>query len=568
MGLYRLFRRMKIPLPPSAAAAVAVMVLYGKMTGMGASSFRAICMFLLHMAALVLHRTYDLLTALSLAGVLLLIQQPLYLLDSGFQFSFGAVLGIALLSPAFESKVMKTLAVTLAVIPVYLISYGTFPIYSILLNLAVLPLMSVVMLSGLGTLAAGCILPALGRGAGFVTHLILLFYKTLCQLSMRLPGHQMNVGAPEAWEIIFYLGALAAVVCAKDFLPEMVKAGTVAAALLVLCLRVQSGLDVYVLDVGQGDGLLLRQGGTNILIDGGSTSKSSLSQYQLTPFLANRGITRLDYCIVTHEDEDHMNGVIEVIRGSRTHRDGAAGFLLDDSSDGITVGALCLPSCDPQVRGENYQLLLDAAEEKRIPVRFLSEGDVVSQDRKTAEESPEQSGSEHGTAARGVSLICLHPEQDSQYEEPNERSVVLELTYGKFSMLLTGDLEGEGEKRLLEYLQSRQDPQQGIHAGTGNSAAADSEPAGSEEREVTLLKVAHHGSSGATSREFLDVVSPRYAVISCGVNNRYHHPSQETLERLEEAGVQKIYDTRYGGEICFHNDGEKLTVKEKGGELD
>ena len=577
MGLFRLLRKITIPLPVSAAISALVMLLYGRMTGMSASSFRAITMFLLRMLALVRHRTYDMLTAISLAGLLLLIQQPLYLYHTGFLFSFSAVLGIALLAPAFESKIMKTLSVTLGTLPVQLACYSTFPLYSVLLNLVVLPMMSTVMVSGLIVLALGSLFVPAGQAAGVIPHVILLFYKAICTAVSTLPGHQINVGAPYTWEIVVYLAILAAVVFSGEPLEqrlqtrwrqseqeagsvsraaasgsagrrplaewksrlvttvrrfvrrrrglagELIRILAVLAAVFVLCLRVHTGLSLHVIDVGQGDGILIRSSGTNILIDGGSTSKSDLAEYQLTPLLQYYGIQELDYVVITHPDADHMSGALEVIRQSRTHRTGALRFFLDDSENGILIGTLCLPSAAASSQNENYAELVAAAQEKNIPVVYLKEGDVMEGGR--------------------LRLVCLHPEEESDYDDANEMSVTLWLEYGAFTALLTGDLEGEGEERLLERV-SEDGP-----------------------FSLTLLKVAHHGSSGATSEEFLEVFRPQIAVVSCGVGNTYGHPHAATLERMSDAGVQAVYDTRTGGEIIFHTNGDRLRITQHGGEL-
>ena len=592
MGLFRLLRKITLPLPVCAAAAVVIMLLYGGMTGMSASSFRAIVMFMMQLAAMVLRRTYDMLTAICTAGLLLLISQPLYLYHSGFLFSFAAVLGIALLTPVFTSKVMKGLSVTLATLPVHLACYYTFPVYSVVLNLLVLPLMSTVMVGGLAVLAAGCLWLPAGRAVGMLPHVIFLFYRAICSAASSLPGHRINMGAPAAWQIAGYLLLLLLIVVSKErlerslqvriqriawngggghrlaafaqkhprALPELLRVLTAAAAVLLLCLRIHTGLSIHVIDVGQGDGILLRSADANILIDGGSTSKSSAGEYQLTPLLQYYGVSRLDYVIITHSDSDHTNGALEIIEESRTHGSGWTALLQDDSENGITIGTLCLPAAAQGDGEEDYEELIAAAKEKNIPIVYLSEGDLLE--------------------GKTLRLLCLHPEEDASYEDANEESLTLYLEYGSFTALFTGDLEGEGEERLLEYVQSGACALTGA-SGTDDGSSAETDGAGgsahaasgSGEDEgdtvipVTLLKVAHHGSGGATSEEFLEIFRPTLAVISCGVSNSYGHPHQDTLNRLAAAGVTAIYDTRYGGEITFHTDGNTVRITQFGGEL-
>lgn len=295
MGLYRLLRRLTVYLPLragnvlSAGTAMLAMLLYGRMTGMGASSCRAIVMFCLRLLARLLHRTYDLLTALSVAGVLLTMQQPLYLRHSGFLFSFSAVLGIGLLMPAFSSGWMKAMAVNLAVLPVYLMFYYRFPIYSVVLNLIVIPLAGTAMAGGLLTVLAGSVWTPIGMATGRIPAGILGLYTLLCRLCASLPQQQVNLGTPRPGQIVLYVILMALLAGSRDWLPflaakaklriaeerkeryaEGVRILLAAAAVVILCLRFSGGLALHVIDVGQGDGLLLQAEGENVLVDAGA----------------------------------------------------------------------------------------------------------------------------------------------------------------------------------------------------------------------------------------------------------------------------------------------------------
>ncbi len=593
MGVFRLLRRLRAGNGTAAVSAMAVILLYGQMTGMSASSRRAALMFLLRMLAKLVHRTYDLLTAVSIAGVLLLIREPLLLRYSGFLFSFGAVLGIALLVPSYETRPMKGLSVSLAVLPVHLVCYGTFPILSIVLNLLVIPLMSAVMAGGFLTLALGLISPVLGKIAGTVPTGILVFYEVLCKTAQSVPGQEMVFGAPSGGQTAVYLGILAVIASLKEGTELWKPLGTLcgkmrkkagkfqrrkekrpqaadektakqrvrrreglrivltAAALLVLLVRIRPGFSLHAVDVGQGDGILIQADGVNIWMDGGSTDKSDVAEYQILPLLHYYGVRKLDCCILTHEDEDHRNGLVELLRS-------------EGENGSVEIGLLLLPSVRAEEKTEGYREMEELASERGVPVRYLKEGDLLERGK--------------------LRMECLHPEENSSYAEANERSVTLYLTYGDFSCLLNGDLEGAGEERLLRYVreekgktEKEKDADEENHI-TGDEKKTDKESEtmeseknmeGTEETAetveakipVTLLHVAHHGSRGATSEEFLQTFRPMYAYVSCGEGNRYGHPHQETLERLQEAGVQRIYDTRYGGELTFTTDGKPLRVR-------
>ena len=130
-------------------------------------------------------------------------------------------------------------------------------------------------------------------------------------------------------------------------------------------------------------------------------------------------------------------------------------------------------------------------------------------------------------------LKCLGPGEERNFGSGNEASLVLELSYGDFSMLLTGDTEGEGEEFLYKE---------------GTLPRCD------------VLKAAHHGSRGSTTKEFLEAAKPAVALISAGKDNRYGHPHKETLERLRESGCT-VYSTRENGAITVWTDGEKIKLR-------
>lgn len=528
MGLFTILRKCRAPRTAASAVSVTVLLLYGKMTGMGASTFRAAVMFLMYMTARQIHRTYDLLTGAAVAGILLILQQPLYLLHSGFLFSFGAVIAIGLLAPYFPER-LSFLAVPLANLPVYLGFYYTFPLYSLVLNLVVIPLMTAVMISGLSAMGIGAVGGAfliVARFAAEPASLILKLYKFLCVTASRLPGYTLILGCPSAWQIFVYLGMLAVFVYVQErrdirfrlpgvHIPRHFYVRVdpereakrwkqffgglwLAAAIIILCLRFRSGLYLNFLDVGQGDGIYMECGGTRIFIDGGSTTKKELEKYQIGPFLKYEGAGVIDMLILTHDDEDHCSGMKELLQSE------------------IRVKKLVLPDIADALKGTNYRQLEQLARKGDIPVMYISRGDRIR--------------------AGALSLECLAPDAGKEYSGSNAACTVLLAQYGNFSCLLTGDLEKDGEEDFLRSVKGDE-----------------------RMRNLTVLKVAHHGSKYATTDAFLDEVSAKYAVISCGWRNTYGHPAKETLTRLKEAGME-IFDTRYCGCVRVRSDGKWVRV--------
>lgn len=518
MGFYKLLVKLKIPILVNITISIAVMYCYGTMTGMGTSMTRAYIMFVLHLCAKLAGRTYDLYTALVIAALSVLLQQPLYLLHSGFLFSFGAVCGIGLFLPAVErnlltkSRMEKILlsgaAVSITTLPVYLCFYYEFPPYSILLNLIVIPCMTLVLLCGLCCLGlAVCYLP-LGMPASYPVHLILWIYEKSCDWCTKLPGHKWITGCPEIWQVVLFLGMIAGLIVWEHRMPKLLFWQGVLCALCLFTISLPQGMEITMVDVGQGDCIYLSEdSGVHLLIDGGSSDKSDVAAYQILPFLKYKGVDYLDAVFVTHPDSDHENGIRAWLEAYEEY--------------GIELGMLILPDVDEESKNEDYRELEELAMGNGVPVHYIYAGEKISFGK--------------------VMLTCMHPVQDWHSDDTNAYSIVLYLTYGDFSALFTGDLEGEGEQMVLDEIKSGW-------------------LAGNVREQITLLKVAHHGSKNSTFEEFLKAVKPRIALISAGEGNSYGHPHKETLERLKESGAQTLI-TYEAGAITLRTNGKKVEVE-------
>ena len=245
---------------------------------------------------------------------------------------------------------------------------------------------------------------------------------------------------------------------------------------------------VSIIDVGQGDSICIRNKNTVILIDSGSTSNNLLEEYVMIPFFKAEGISKIDYAVVTHADSDHYNAMIK---------------LLGEKINGKSlIKNLVVQNLDNELIDENYKELISEAQLSGINIIRIDKGDCI----KTEE----------------IRLDCLWPDKNKVASDKNESSIVFNLNYKDFDMLLTGDLGKEGEEYLLE-----QDNQ-------------------IELKNVDVLKVGHHGSRNSSTKEFLEKLQPEIGVISCGKNNNYGHPHNETLERLKEADC-RIFRTDLQG---------------------
>lgn len=256
-------------------------------------------------------------------------------------------------------------------------------------------------------------------------------------------------------------------------------------------------LQVYFLDVGQGDSELIRLPGEtgyfNMLIDTGEYKYAD----GLTDYLKGLGIERLDALVCTHPHTDHMGCMARIVQR-------------------FEIGAIYMPLMpeDKAPTTAAYEKLLDAVLDKGLTINQLHEDAII--------ESPP-----------GSQFQVMSPRVDADWEGANNYSAVLRLVYGETSFLFTGDAESESERVILD---------------DGYGVGAD------------VLKCGHHGSSSSTTKAFLSQVDPRYAVISCGLDNSYGHPHKEVLARLEKQGVT-LYRTDQDGTVLAKSDGKEITFE-------
>ena len=509
MGLYKLFEKIRLPKSAAAVLTGILMFLYGEMIGLPLSAYRAVFMFCLRLLADVLGRTYDGLTALSLCGALLLAEQRLYLLHAGFLLSFLSVLAILWLKPilhmpkfhfpALGEGLAVSLAIGIFTLPVQFYFYYEVSLYAPFFNLLVLPMAGGLLLLGMATMASALFSVRMAWPFASLLHGVLLLYEQGSLLVGSLPYHLLTPGQPKGWQIvIFYI--LVLILFLFPGLRFRFQAGLLGGAVFLLCIQIRTGLTVTVLDVGQGECICLElPEGVTYLIDGGSSSVSQVGDYRIEPFLKSRGITVLDAVFLSHGDSDHTNGIVK---------------LLEDGK--IEIKTLVLPA-GSRKEIDVLEEVLALTKERGIPVLFMSAG------------MSWQSGE--------AMFTCLHPSEDFTAENENAGSQVIYLAYGGFSMLFTGDTEGDGEEALLHALR-----EYGI-------------------TDLSVLKVAHHGSGNSTGEDLLLQLSPDIALISYGKNNLYGHPHPELLKRLAESGC-RIFGTGGSGAVTVRIKEGKMSVEE------
>ena len=534
MAIYRLLRR-RFRFLFSAAVSIPVVLSFGIMSGFGISTIRAIIMFILKIIGEVLGRKYDAITAISLAGFVLLLQNPFVVCNSGFQMSFGAIIAIVLILPIVEeilntdNKIIKVLSanftISLVMNPILAWNYYELPTFSFLLNIVVVPLMSVVIVSSIVGIFCSCIMFGFGKVVIFPGCGILELYTFLCNIINKSSVASIVVGQPKVTIIIVYYAILLVVlfglknirtkytraekerniikketglVLEKKAKKERrikgqnvkVRLACIVGFLLLNCLIYyipNLGFYITFIDVGQGDGILIHgDNGMKVMVDGGSTSEKQVAKNCIVPYLKAEGIGTIDYSIITHTDKDHISGILEILENNNSNR--------------IRIKNLVMP--DINMKDDTYNELIEKAKLKKINVLYIKKGDTLSLGK--------------------TKIKCIYPETTTTASDKNDYCTVLSVKNKTSKILLTGDISKEIEEKIKDDI----------------------------EENYTVLKVAHHGSNYSSSEKFLKKVNPKYSIISVGKNNSYGHPGNETMERLRKQGGV-IYRTDEKGGITI-----------------
>ena len=505
------------------------------MTGFGNSVFRAAIMFLIFLLAQYFGAEYDMVSSMSLAGILMLYDSPLRILESGCIISFTSIFAIGMLVPfakeleekrrrsklipgefLIESKWKKrirqafftSVIISMVIGPLLLRFYYQWSPYSVLLNLFVIPAMSPLLLSAITGGVMGLFQLWAGMAGCIPAVLLLRGFHEIFQFIHKMPGAVIVTGCPSWWKILlFYLAELCLFIC---WYYRLWSVGYVFILILIagrFC-RPVPPLQISMLDVGQGECIFLKTpANETILIDGGSTSKKHIADYTILPALKYYGTDHLDYVIITHTDEDHISGIRELLEEEYPVKN----IILPDTL------AMRLPEQKTEKREvqekdrESKKTMLEVVKKSNANVVKISKGDIIKLDR--------------------IRLSCLHPVKGWDDEDVNSGSIVFALLYEKFTMLFTGDLPGEQEALFMKEVPS----------------------------PISILKTAHHGSKNSTTDLFLKRVHPQKAILSAGKNNLYGHPHKETIKRLQKNGAD-IYGTLWGGAIHIESNGQKYQI--------
>ena len=425
---------------------------------------------------------------------------------------------------------MISLSIQFFTLPLVAYYYYEIPVYAILLNIPVLALIPYVLgLAVFGSLTGqiAFLQPlsfALCRVCGWVLH----GYRWLCDASLLLPGARMITGKPSEVRVVVYYGLLGAFyyvlwcgmkkkqrqMCTKGAQAEKQEwirrrfgfgLGLVLVLLLTfLFVRGKPEFELDILDVGQGDAIYLcASDGTNFMIDGGSTDVKKVGTYRILPFLKAKAIRKVDYWFVSHTDEDHISGLVEVMES------------------GYAVGTLVL--AEAQKEDEKAHRLAELAQKNGIRVCYMKAGDVLGTRKEDVVNERNR--------AETFRIECLYPTNDNDSEDVNDRCLVLYYEDENFSAFFGGDISSEVEEQLVSASKCRQ---------------------------TDVLKASHHGSKYSNSDVLLHALHPRLTIASAGKKNRYGHPSPEAIARVGESGSTFYSTIDYGRIRVRFVDGEMV----------
>ncbi|MDO4547467.1 MAG: DNA internalization-related competence protein ComEC/Rec2 [Clostridia bacterium] len=478
------------------AVTAPVIAAYVVLIGAPSSALRALIMFCTMEAARVFGRKYDSLTSIAFAFFILIAPNPLMIIDTGFILSFTAVIGIIVFNPLLR-EVLKvsekkgiakavinmaciTVAAQLGTLPATSTMFGTLAPYSIITNILAIPLCT----TGLPLIAAALILSGLFPQASgviaAVPDFLLDIIGSIAEISSALPFARAYVPAWPMWAILVFI-AILILVSPYSAIAGHVKRWLLLSvpALLIVCVIVvratlPGGLTIVFSDAGAADSAIVRAEGKTYFIDVGKDGCSSID------YLSHTG-QGVDGVFITHPHDDHMGGLEDL-------------YAVRD------IPVLYLPVGWEEHGGED---VVESARKRGTEIVYLSAGDEVE-------------------LSENISLSVLNPESGEEYSDTNGLSLLMQISYGDGSALMTGDLP-------IKY-----------------------EP--DEFPKCQLLKAAHHGSSNGTSKAMLEGVSPEAVVITDSAT--LDSVSKKLIERIRAAGAD-IYHTGEMGMITatIHPDG-------------
>ena len=519
--------------------ALAAIWVYAILTGLGPPVIRSAIMVSLFLLAELLGRQKSAVTVLAFAAALMVAATPQLLHDASFQLTFMSTIGMVFVAPRFQNwgkKVISarlgeegflvstanwildslfvTLGVTIVIWPILAYYFGLFSIVSPIATLLVLPALPWLIFSGTAAAVVGVFILPVGQIIGWLAWLSASWMLAVINIFANMPLASIKMGAINpAWLWVYFI-LLAAVlwlipnrkavtgflVRTSSALNKVPKKWIVSPLLVIAILTTLTAfnipddkLHVSFLDVGQGDAILIQTPDRqDILVDGGPSAQAISSELSKHLPFWDRTI---ELVVLTHPHLDHMTGLLEVLQRYKVQQ------------------VLYL---DTEYQTPPEKEWLSLIHDKHIKSTLATAGQEID------------------LGTKETTIEVINPAPGSTVPDM-DNGIVLRLSDGKISFLLTSDITADSELDLMTRRANL---------------------------KSTVLKVGHHGSDGSSSTAFLAVVDPQLAVISVGADNKFGHPGAATMQRLtDRVGSDKIYRTDKNGTVECITNGQRLWVR-------
>ena len=542
-AVFLFLRRLKISFSFPLITSSIILIIYGAFTGFSVSTSRAIVMMSVLFISFVIGKSYDLPSGLALAALILIVMNHRVIYQSGFLLSFFAVIGIFYIMPELLyifkvdiyhkrgiikglhlllASIISSISILLATLPIVLNNFYEVSLTGIILNIIVIPLMSLVVITGLLGGFVALVSETMGSFLLGITHYILNLYTLFCRLGDRLTFLRLIIGKPDKWQIVlyylllvilFYFLALKRRENKIDLLKNnlskeyntskrIVVTGLMTFTSFLIIAYKPREFSINMLDIGQGDCFVVNDGNNDIYIsDCGSTTVQNVGKTRLLPFLKSKGWGKVDTIFISHMDKDHVNGVNDLLKCAE-----------------ITIGRIIISASykSDKLNCAELEELKELAKMRDIKLFYMKKGDEI--------------------VGKDISFRCIYPTGEEDIKDQNEASIVMRMDYKGLSMLFTGDIAGSTEEKIIE--------------GSDRDTL-----------DCDILKVCHHGSKNSSTDDFLKKVSPKLYLISCGLMNRYGHPHRDALSRMTEEGGRILRTDHMGGTQIKLADGKLIITK-------
>ena len=443
-------------------------------------------MSILGLMSFLFYRKSDVYNNLAFSSFIILIFNPYTIFDMGFLLSYGGTIGIILFSNKLSKKFpiknkilnyikemfFVCISANIIIIPIIMYNFNTLSLTFFISNVLVSPIMGIVVILGFVQIFLSIININLAYLLSIFLNPMLEILIFIADFTAKLPLSKILIPTPNIIFIIIYYVII--LFCNKINIKKTIIILSIIIIIFNLLNLLPKDLRIYFIDVGQGDStLILTPKGNSILIDGGGSETGSfdVGEKILLPYLLDRGVTKIDYMMISHFDSDHVGGLFSILENLRVEH-----VLISKQGK----------------ESENYKHFLEISKRKKIKVIYVEAGDRIN-------------------IEKNMFFEILFPTRNLISENIlNNNSIVARLVYKNIKILFTGDIEEIAEKELIK-----------LYSKT-NKLRAD------------ILKVAHHGSKSSTIASFLKLVNPRISLIGVGATNTFGHPNIGVLERLEQ----------------------------------